>query len=210
MGTFNQKLHSGRRHQPRYHGAVAVLVIIGVIIALFCRNVKAQAEEVASIKVEAIKEVNQLESKKAEQLARENEYLKHEATELTQLASLPMQEKMARMIRYYFSDDLKTALAVFKHESGLNPNSMGWNCLYDGASKACKPQDRPKAWSVDCGLAQLNFPGTVCPKEAFDPEWNLQQARAKFERRGWQPWVAYWSDGYRQSLEWAEKLIAKI
>lgn len=102
------------------------------------------------------------------------------------------QIAIAAQVREVFAADPETAVAVFRAESGLRPSAMGWNCRYGKVSQACKPEDRAQAWSVDCGVAQLNFAGTVCPPEAFDATWNIQKAYEwKYKPHGWQPWSAY-------------------
>ncbi len=99
-----------------------------------------------------------------------------------------------------FGDDGKIALAVFKSESGLKHDAQGWNCHYKEngkeVSKACRPEDRGRAWSVDCGIAQLNFPGRVCPKESFDPDWNIEHGHEKYLARGFQPWTNFRNKTY--------------
>ncbi len=99
--------------------------------------------------------------------------------------------------------------AVFTAESGLDPLAKNWNCEYwengKKISTSCKPEDREKAWSVDCGIAQLNFAGTECPKESLDPVWNVQMARAKYERQGKRAWVASWNDNYKKYLVESDK-----
>jgi hypothetical protein len=95
------------------------------------------------------------------------------------------------LITRYFGEESKTALAVFKTESGLSPTSMNWNCYYGGVSKQCKAEDREDAWSVDCGIAQINVIGKVCPEELFIPEKNIERAYAMFQKRGFQPWVSF-------------------
>lgn len=94
------------------------------------------------------------------------------------------------------------AVAVAKSESGLRTDAMGWNCYYYNAqgkrySKACLPQDREKAWSVDCGVMQINHIGKTCPAYLFDPDENIKLGREKYdnsEKRigiGFYPWMAY-------------------
>ena len=95
------------------------------------------------------------------------------------------------LITSYFGSDSVVAHAVFKTESGLNPTAMNWNCRYNGISKQCKPEDRGQAWSVDCGIAQINVVGKDCPKELFNPEENLKRAKEMFDKRGFQPWIAF-------------------
>lgn len=104
----------------------------------------------------------------------------------------------------------ETAIAVFTAESGLNPQAQGWNCWFDRVtgdvsttgswsthrSGACPVTARDLAWSVDCGIAQLNVAGRVCPAEYFDPIWNIDHAYSwKFDnaiyKRTFAAWVAY-------------------
>lgn len=109
---------------------------------------------------------------------------------------LPSQEEVAKQVRGAFTEEPEVAVAVFRAESGLRANAQGWNChYYDSAgvrySAACKLQDRENAWSVDCGVAQINTPGNSCPEHLFDVETNLAAAYKKYVARGWQPWVAH-------------------
>ena len=104
-----------------------------------------------------------------------------------------------------FPEEPETMIAVAKAESGLRTDSTGWNCYYereDGTkySTACNVEDRAKAWSVDCGLMQINTPGKVCPAELFDVEHNLSVAREKYERQGKDAWYAYRSAKYKKYL----------
>jgi hypothetical protein len=111
------------------------------------------------------------------------------------------QAQIRATICTYFGDNCRMATAIFTAESGLNPRSMGWNCYYTNAqgrySASCKPGDRNLAWSVDCGIAQLNFRGQVCPEEAFDYRWNIEKAYEwKFKPSGWNPWTVYKTGSY--------------
>lgn len=93
------------------------------------------------------------------------------------------------------------AVAVAKSESGLRSNAMGWNCHYTiqgmKYSKACNPEDRPKAWSVDCGVMQINHIGKTCPAHLFNPDENIKIGKEKYdnsEKRigiGFYPWMAF-------------------
>lgn len=113
----------------------------------------------------------------------------------------PDQKDVANKVAAIFVEEPNTAIAVFRAESGLRVDAQGWNCYYYDKrgkrySAACEKADRPNAWSVDCGVAQLNFPGTECPAEAFNADWNIKQAKEKYDHRGWQPWVAHANGRY--------------
>lgn len=97
------------------------------------------------------------------------------------------------------------AVAVAKSESGLRSTAMGWNCHYYDAqgkrySKACNPEDRPKAWSVDCGVMQINHLGKTCPSHLFNPDENIRIGRDMFKNRGFSPWVAFTKGLYLKYL----------
>lgn len=95
------------------------------------------------------------------------------------------------------------ALDVAQNESGWKSDAQNWNCWYsaDGTVKSqktestdvstsCREQDKPMAWSVDCGLLQINVSGKTCPADLFDPKKNVAKAVEMYKRRGWTPWVA--------------------
>lgn len=113
----------------------------------------------------------------------------------------------------------KVALAVAKGESGLDPNAKGWNCYYhkttgevltsDEAaktpknlreSKSCKEEHRKFAWSVDCGVWQINSLTKECPEHLMDAEVNIAIAKEMQSKRGWSPWVAYWNGQYKNHM----------
>lgn len=104
--------------------------------------------------------------------------------------------ELAKGFEEYGPDVMNESFDVAKNESGWRHDAQGWNCIYDGKSQACKTQDRSQAWSVDCGLMQINVKGKVCPEELFDIKVNVSKAVAMYERRGWSPWVAARSLGY--------------
>ena len=114
---------------------------------------------------------------------------------------LPNQEAVADKIRSIFVEEPEKAVAVFRSESGLRAIAKGWNCYYtmesgEKYSAACKPEDREQAFSVDCGTAQINVPGTECPIELLDVEQNIERAYQMYKRRGFQPWVAHNNGNY--------------
>jgi nitrate reductase NapE component len=122
-------------------------------------------------------------------------------------------------IRAKFPEQPDEMLATLKAESGLNPKAMGWNCYYsretgevltlDEAMKlskdkrystACRTEHRHMAWSVDCGVAQHNVMGQVCPEELYDVDYSLDLAREKYEKRGLDPWFAWKNKSYLKFL----------
>lgn len=95
--------------------------------------------------------------------------------------------------------------AIFKAESGLNVKNVGYNCHYYNKngkrySDSCKKEDRPKAWSVDCGIAQINTKGQICPEHLFIIENNLAVAKQKLDTQGLSAWNVYTSGAYRKFL----------
>ena len=104
--------------------------------------------------------------------------------------------EISKQFDKFGADVVSQSLLVAKHESGWRYNAQGWNCLYDGVSAPCKVQDRSNAWSVDCGIMQINVRGTVCPVELFDIKTNISKAVAMYEHRKWSPWVAANKLGY--------------
>jgi hypothetical protein len=82
---------------------------------------------------------------------------------------------------------------VISLESGFKPNAMNWNCRYGNRSMVCKKGDLDKAWSVDCGIMQLNYPGKYCPGNIMDWKTNIRLGYEKFKRQGMKAWVASWN-----------------
>lgn len=124
---------------------------------------------------------------------------------LTEPTPLTLEEHIGEI----FGDKADIALAVLKHESGLNLNAKGWNCIYqkedeDGNiidySTSCKVPDRKYAWSVDCGIAQLNFRGTECPAEVMTLEGNMKQVEKIYKTQGLNAWVSYKTGRYKKYL----------
>lgn len=115
--------------------------------------------------------------------------------------TLASPQGIEEKIKSTFPEEPEIALAVAKGESGLHTDAIGYNCRYNGLSQSCKPEDLENAWSVDCGLYQINRLGKTCPTELFNPDTNLKEARAKYEHRGWTPWVAWNNGQYKNHLE---------
>lgn len=105
-----------------------------------------------------------------------------------------------------FGDKAHIATAVLIHESGLNTQAKGWNCHYYNAegkrySASCKTQDREKAWSVDCGIAQINVKGKSCPARLLTLAGNMEEVEKKYKTQGLNAWVSYSSGAYKNFLQ---------
>lgn len=99
-----------------------------------------------------------------------------------------------------FGDKAVIATAVILHESGDNLKAINYNCIYGGKSTFCKPQDRAKAWSVDCGIGQINVKGKVCPRELLTLEGNMQAIEKVYKTQGLNAWVSYTTGRYKMYL----------
>ena len=97
-------------------------------------------------------------------------------------------------IRQAFPEEPEIMIAIAMAESGLNNKAVGYNCYYDGESKACEKQDRHKAWSKDFGLYQLN--GT----KPMTIDQNIKEARKLYDKRGKQPWNVWNTGAYKKYL----------
>lgn len=104
-------------------------------------------------------------------------------------------------IKKYFPEDPEIAWAVFKAESKLNPNAVGYNCVYGPNITSCKVADRLLAVSYDCGIAQVHSYDGKCKKKMFDIETNLQEARKLYESGGWKHWYVWRDKSYLKYLE---------
>ncbi len=109
-------------------------------------------------------------------------------------------------IERIFGEKADIATATFMHESGLELDQKGWNCHYYNSegkrySTSCKTQDRDKAWSVDCGLAQINVKGTTCPSSLLTLEGNMAEVEKRYKTQGLNAWVSYSSGAYKKYME---------
>ena len=103
-------------------------------------------------------------------------------------------------IQEIFGAKAKIATAVLKHESGMKLDAVNYNCRYDGRSTFCKKGDKAKAWSVDCGIAQVNVKGTVCPEHLFTLEGNMKAVEKIYNEQGLNAWVSYKTGAYKKFL----------
>lgn len=95
------------------------------------------------------------------------------------------------LIKEMFPEDKEIAVAIAKAESRLNPKAKGYNCRYNGISQSCKAGDQGKAWSVDCGIMQINTFGQDCPEELMEVEHNLKVAKQIKDEGGWKRWWTF-------------------
>lgn len=121
---------------------------------------------------------------------------------------LSSNKEIVELLKQFFPDYAQARImaAVLQHESQLNPNAKSYNCYYTNKqgkkySTFCKKGDEHKAWSVDCGIAMLNYHGKVCPAYTMDPKLALAKTKSMVEKRGFQPWVSYTSGAYKQYLK---------
>lgn len=94
-------------------------------------------------------------------------------------------------IKEYFPRNWKTMIAIAHAESGMNMEAIGYNCYYNGVSKACKKEDRPKAWSVDCFVLQRNYPGRKTCPEGVTLDMHLRESAELSRVQGLSAWVTY-------------------
>ncbi len=104
------------------------------------------------------------------------------------------------LAKHFSTEDARIAKAILTHESRLNPNAKNYNCYYNNKSTFCKKGDEHLAWSVDCGIAQLNYHGSVCPSYTQSIDKSIEKMADMYEKRGWSPWVSFQSGAYKQYL----------
>jgi len=116
---------------------------------------------------------------------------------------LSKKPEIVVLLKRYFPEYSKarTMSAILYAESHHNPNAVNYNCYYNGKSQSCKRGDEKKAWSIDCGIAMLNYYGQTCPAWTKDPELSLIKAKSMVDKRGFQPWTVYLSGAYKQFLK---------
>lgn len=114
-----------------------------------------------------------------------------------EVAPLTVEEKICAV----FGEDCKTMIAIFKAESGLKADAIGYNCMYEGKSAVCKPEDRHLAWSVDCGIAQINHRGKVCPAELLEVNNNLEVGKKILNTQGLMAWSSFKAGKHLKFLE---------
>lgn len=118
----------------------------------------------------------------------------------TKLEADPPVITLEQHVQQIFGSKAKVALAVLKHESNLKLNSINYNCRYNGRSTFCRKGDEYKAWSVDCGVAQINTKGQICPKELLTLEGNMKALEKIYKEQGLNAFVSYKTGAYKKFL----------
>ena len=103
-------------------------------------------------------------------------------------------------IKEYFPRNWKTMIAIAHAESGMNMGAIGYNCYYNGVSKACKKEDRSKAWSVDCFVLQKNYPGRKTCPDGVTLDMHLREAAALSRVQGLEAWVTFNTGAHKKHL----------
>lgn len=117
--------------------------------------------------------------------------------EPTEIVPAPTFEQEMNRI---FGDKTKIAYAVIMHESNMNYKAINYNCIYNGKSTFCKKGDKSKAWSVDCGVAQINVRGQICPESLFTEKGQLEAIERIYDSQGLNAWVSYKNKSYLKFL----------
>lgn len=114
---------------------------------------------------------------------------------------VPPQAKTAQdYIQDIFGDKAKIATAVILHESQNKLDAVNYNCVYGGKSTSCRKGDEARAWSVDCGIGQINVRGKVCPAELLTLEGNMKAIEKVYDTQGLNAWVSYSTGRYKKYL----------
>lgn len=185
-----------------------VLIIIFLIFATFVSVRENLHKNEITEELKLNRELREREAKYLEkEIMKRNDETKHLQEQLEELKKQVSKPEHVRLSKKLFGADAVTFLAIIKSESGLNPKAVGYNCYYGNISKACKPEDRVNAWSVDCGISQINIAGKVCPEYAFDIKWNIEQAYKKYVNRGFKPWVVYNQNKHVKNIAWAKEQL---
>jgi len=89
--------------------------------------------------------------------------------------------------------DCKTAIAIFKAESGLRCEAVG-----DGHIAFIK---NGIEYGKSYGIAQIrHLEGRPSPDKLLDCQFNINHAYGMYKAQGWKPWSAYKSGAYKRFL----------
>lgn len=100
----------------------------------------------------------------------------------------------ALLIENFGSENLITAKAIMRAESGCRHDSVGDNHITYAQNGV--------TYGMSCGLFQYRFlPGRPSCEEMKIPERNIEEAAKLWKARGWQPWGAYTSGAYLKFMK---------
>ncbi len=99
-------------------------------------------------------------------------------------SSLPAPGNIEKKILDKFGKDGEVALAVAKAESHLNPTAINVN----------------RNGTKDAGIFQINDCHGFSVEERFNADKNIEIAFALYQKSGFQPWVTYKTNTYKQFL----------
>lgn len=99
-----------------------------------------------------------------------------------------------------FGDKATIAKAVILHESQNKLDAVNYNCVYGGKSTSCRKGDEARAWSVDCGIGQINVRAKSCPEELLTLEGNMDAIEKIYKTQGLNAWVSYKTGRYKRYL----------
>lgn len=96
------------------------------------------------------------------------------------------RESTEQLIERYFGNDAKTALAIAKAESGLNPTALGdTNTKYPSA-----------------GVFQIRLlpERGITKEQMFDIEHNVEYAKMLYDKYGWSCWSVFNNGSFKKFL----------
>lgn len=94
-----------------------------------------------------------------------------------------MDGNVRQLIKKYFPENYKVAVAVAMAESGLNP-------------RATNMKDNHGVCKGSFGIFQLGCLHEDNPIALYDVEYNIKRARELYEESGWTIWGAYTDKRY--------------
>lgn len=174
----------------KYLVVVAVLIITGLLSKHTApQHINKQVTSTSSEKaqVASVKEVKQ-ETVAQPQVVQENT-----VTPVVTSTEPNCNAYDALITENFGADQLNTAKAVMRAESGCRPDAVGDNHItyvQNGIS-----------YGMSCGLFQIRIlPGRDTCEAYKDPIHAIKKAGLMFKSSGWQPWSAYTNGKYKQYM----------
>ena len=99
----------------------------------------------------------------------------------------------ALLIENFGSENLITAKAIMRAESGCRPDAVGDNHITYAQNGT--------TYGMSCGLFQIRFlPGRPNCEQMKNPSENIAYAGQLFRSQGFKPWSAYLNGSFRKFL----------